>query len=161
MVQAQVLDALDIHDAVLFGHSDGGSIALIYAGSGRANRVRGLILEAPHVFVEDISIKSIARAAENYRNDSLKLRLERDHGDNVDGAFWGWNQVWLDPAFRSWNIEEYLPYVEVPALVIQGEDDQYGCLLCVLSARKGDHALFISHCNCQENNGLHITGRTA
>jgi pimeloyl-ACP methyl ester carboxylesterase len=133
----QILDAMNVRDAVLFGHSDGGSIALIYAGSGRAQRVRGLILEAPHVFVEDVSTKSIATAAEKYRSDSLKLSLERYHGDNVDCAFWGWNQVWLDPAFRSWNIEEYLPQVQVPALVIQGEDDQYGTLRQVEAIENG------------------------
>lgn len=133
----QVLDAMDVRDAILFGHSDGGSIALIHTGSGRAQRVRGLILEAPHVFVEDISIKSIATAAEKYRSDSLKLSLESYHGYNVDCAFWGWNQVWLDPAFRSWNIEEYLPNVQVPVLVIQGEDDQYGTLRQVEAIENG------------------------
>jgi len=124
----QVLDALRVHDAILVGHSDGGSIALIYAGSQPKVRLRGLVLEAPHVFVEEISVESIARAAINYRSGQLKSALERHHGRNVECAFWGWNRVWLDPAFRSWNIEEYLPHISVPVLVIQGEGDEYGTL---------------------------------
>lgn len=125
----QALDAMEVCEAILVGHSDGGSIALIHAGgSERAGRVRALVLEAPHVFVEDIGIESIRRIAESCESGSLRHSLERYHGANVDGAFWGWNEVWLDPAFRSWNIEEYLPHVRVPVLVIQGEDDQYGTL---------------------------------
>src|SRR5262249_10587796 len=95
----QVLDALDVRQAILVGHSDGGSMALIYAGSGRAERVRGLILEAPHVFTEELTLNSIAAAAESYRSGGLKSALERYHGKNVDGAFWSWNRAWLDPAF--------------------------------------------------------------
>ena len=133
----QVLEAMEVRDGILVGHSDGGSIALIYAGSGHAARVRGLILEAPHVFVEDISVESIARAAENYRSGDLKRRLERHHGENVECAFWGWNNVWLDLAFRSWNIEEYLPNISVPVLVIQGEDDEYGTLRQVEAIARG------------------------
>jgi pimeloyl-ACP methyl ester carboxylesterase len=126
----QVLDAAGVREAVLVGHSDGGSIALVFAGSGlpAAARVRALVLEAPHVFVEDVSVTSIAAAAEAYRKTALRERLQRQHGDNVDGAFWGWNRAWLDPAFRAWNIEEYLPRVRVPSLVVQGEDDVYGTL---------------------------------
>lgn len=133
----QVLEATSVRDAILVGHSDGGSIALIYAGSRRAERVRGLVLEAPHVFVEDISIESITRAAENYRSGDLKERLRRYHGDNVECAFWGWNNVWLDPAFRSWNIEEYLPHIDVPVLVIQGESDEYGTMRQVEAIESG------------------------
>jgi len=125
-VLPKVLDAAGIGNAILFGHSDGGSIALIYAGGTLARPLRGLILEAAHVFCEDISVESIAAAAETYRTTDLKDKLARYHGDNVDCAFWGWNQAWLDPEFRHWNIEEYLPKVGVPTLVIQGWDDQYG-----------------------------------
>ncbi len=132
-----VLDALAVQQAILVGHSDGGSIALIYAGSGRAEQVRGLILEAPHVFTEEITLRSIAAAAENYRSGGLSTALERYHGKNVDGAFWGWNQAWLDPAFRSWNIAEYLPQIRVPVLVIQGENDQYGTLRQVETIEQG------------------------
>ncbi len=122
----QVLDAAEIGDAVLFGHSDGASVALIYAGGTLARPLRGLILEAPHVFCEDISVKSISEAADAYRNTDLKEKLARYHGDNVDCAFWGWNGAWLHPDFMQWNLEEYLPKVGVPTLAIQGWDDQYG-----------------------------------
>ena len=122
----QVLTVLDVRDAILFGHSDGGSIALIHAGSDQNDRIRGLILEAPHVFVEDLGVDSIVAAAENYESGSLKPGLERYHGSNVDCAFRGWNDVWLNPEFRSWNIEEYLPQINVPVMVTQGVDDRYG-----------------------------------
>ena len=128
IVLPQVLDSLNVQDAILFGHSDGGSIALIYAGSDKAQRVRGLVLEAPHVFVEDFGLASIRAIKQDYEQGSLKQRLERYHGENVDTAFWGWHEVWLNPEFRSWNIEEYLPQIEVPVLLLQGEDDQYGTL---------------------------------
>ena len=126
----EVLDAAGVRDAVLVGHSDGGSIALLFAGSGlpAAARVRALVLEAPHVFVEDVSITSIARAADAYRTGDLRQRLLRSQGDNVDGAFWGWNRAWLDPAFRDWNIEASLAGVRAPALLLQGADDPYGTL---------------------------------
>lgn len=133
----KVLAATGVREAILVGHSDGGSIALIYAGSGKAETVLGLVLEAPHVFVEDISIESITKAAEMYESGELKRRLARHHGENVDCAFWGWNKVWLDPAFRLWNIEECLPKIRSPILVIQGEDDDYGTLKQVEAIRNG------------------------
>jgi pimeloyl-ACP methyl ester carboxylesterase len=124
----EVLDALGVRRAVLVGHSDGASIALIHAGGSREARVRGLVLLAPHVFVEDVSVASIAAARDAYQHGDLRARLARRHGANVDGAFRGWNDAWLDPAFRAWNIEEYLPGVGVPSLVVQGADDEYGTL---------------------------------
>nr|MDQ3805993.1 alpha/beta hydrolase [Acidobacteriota bacterium] len=136
----QVLDAAGVREAILYGHSDGGSIALIHAGGVGGARVRGLVLEAPHVFVEDISVESIARAGENFARGTLRRALERHHGANVECAFWGWNRVWLDPDFRSWNIEGYLPNVRVPVLVIQGDDDEYGTLQQVESIRRGCRA---------------------
>lgn len=131
----ELLDACGIDDAILVGHSDGGSIAIVFAGSGltQTERLRGLVLEAPHVFVEDLSVKSIAEAREAYLHGDLRQRLLRRHGDNVDGAFWGWNRAWLDPGFRAWNLEEYLPRIRVPALVVQGQDDPYGTLAQVES----------------------------
>jgi len=135
----QVLDAAGVRDAVLIGHSDGASIALIFAGSGlpQAERIRALVLLAPHVFVEDVAVRSIAATADAYRDGDLRERLERHHGENVDGAFWGWNRAWLDPGFRAWNIEEYLPRVRVPSLVIQGRDDPYGTLAQVDAIERG------------------------
>ena len=87
-----------------------------------------MILEAPHVFCEDLSVRSIAAAAERYLQGDLRRALERHHGANADVAFWGWNRAWLDPGFREWNLEEFLPGIRVPVLVIQGEQDEYGTL---------------------------------
>jgi pimeloyl-ACP methyl ester carboxylesterase len=121
-----VLDQAKIQKCILVGHSDGASIATIYAGGRQDFRVRGLVLMAPHFFCEDISVRSIADAKAAFEKTDLRERLARYHGDNVDVAFWGWNRAWLDPDFRDWNITEYLPTIRVPMLVIQGRDDQYG-----------------------------------
>lgn len=120
-----LLARFEIDGPILIGHSDGGSIALIYAGASPARPPRGLVLLAPHVFVEDCSIESITRMREMYESTDLRARLAKHH-ENVDAAFHGWNDVWLDPAFRSWNIEAYLPAITCPVLVLQGEDDEYG-----------------------------------
>jgi pimeloyl-ACP methyl ester carboxylesterase len=126
-VLGAVLDAAGIDDAILVGHSDGASIALVHAGGADPRgRVRALVLLAPHVLCEDLTIRSIEAAREAYERGDLRVRLERHHGANVDNAFRGWNGAWLDPGFRAWTIEEYLPRVRVPVLVIQGEDDAYG-----------------------------------
>lgn len=127
-VLPRVLDAAGVRKAVLVGHSDGASIAAIYAGGAQDFRVRGLVLIAPHFFVEDVSIKSIAAAKQAYETGDLRARLSKYHGANVDNAFRGWNDAWLDPAFRDWNIEEYIATVRVPMLVIQGAQDEYGTL---------------------------------
>jgi pimeloyl-ACP methyl ester carboxylesterase len=124
----EVLDAAGVREAVLVGHSDGGSIALVHAASAGGPRVRALALEAPHVFCEELTVRSIAAAAEEYRRGDLRERLARYHGANVDVAFLGWSGAWLDPAFRQWTIEAFLPRVAVPVLVIQGEGDEYGTL---------------------------------
>ena len=126
VVLPEVLDALDVRRPILLGHSDGGSIAIIHAGgSGRA--VAGLVLLAPHVMVEDISVASIAQARVAYAETDFRARLGRHHED-VDGAFRGWNEVWLRPDFRDWSIEEYLPRIKCPVLAIQGEEDEYGTM---------------------------------
>ena len=122
----QLLDRLAISRPILIGHSDGGSIALIHAGSASSN-VLGVVTLAAHVLVEDISVSSIAAAKAAYETTDLHARLARYHAD-VDSAFWGWNRIWLDPAFRDWNIEEYLPRIRCPVLSIQGVDDEYGTL---------------------------------
>ena len=121
-----LLDAAGIRRALLFGHSDGASIALIHAGGVRDPRVAAAVLMAPHVFAESLSLQSIAKAREAFLAGGLREALLRHHGANVDCAFWGWNRAWLDPGFRSWNIEEYLPSVTVPLLLIQGRGDEYG-----------------------------------
>jgi pimeloyl-ACP methyl ester carboxylesterase len=124
IVLPQLLNELGVDDPILFGHSDGGSIALIHAG-GSGRKVRGVVAMAPHVFVEDVSVRSIAAAKVAYESTDLRGRLARYH-DDVDGVFWGWNDIWLHPEFRAWNIEEYLPRIQCPVLVIQGEHDEYG-----------------------------------
>ena len=118
-----LLAAHGITRPILVGHSDGASIAIIAAGSGLA--VQALVLIAPHVFVENISVESIAKAADAYRTTDLREKLARHHAD-VDGAFWGWNRAWLDPGFRAWNLEAFLPRISAPALVVQGAADEYG-----------------------------------
>jgi pimeloyl-ACP methyl ester carboxylesterase len=125
-VLSRILDEATIHRAVLFGHSDGGSIALIAAAES-PTRVAALVLEAPHVFVEDISIASIEQTTAIYETGDLRSRLARHH-DDVDAAFRGWSDVWLDPQFRAWNLESFLPLISCSTLVIQGEDDEYGTL---------------------------------
>lgn len=110
----------------LLGHSDGGSIALIFAASF-PTRVAGLIVLAPHLFVEDISIASIEAVRRAYLGTTLRERLARHHAD-PDSAFWGWNDIWLDPRFRQWNIEQLLPSIRCPVLAVQGRDDEYGTL---------------------------------
>jgi len=124
-VLPRLLDMFAIAQPVLFGHSDGGSIALIYAGSGLAAPA-GLVLEAPHVFVEDLTVASIAQVRRSYSASDLRERLERHHGTNVDTLFEYWTRLWLSDEFRHWNIEEYLPRITYPTLVIQGTDDEYG-----------------------------------
>ena len=122
----ELLDKLGVNRPILFGHSDGATIALIHAGGAR-RPVRALILMAPHTMVEDISIESIQAARQSYQTTDLRDRLARYHSD-PDSAFWGWNDVWLNPHFRSWNIDEYLPRITCPILAIQGEEDQYGTM---------------------------------
>ena len=120
-----VLDAAGIRRAVLVGHSDGASIALLYAGRTQDFRIAGLVAIAPHVMVEDVSIAGIEAARAAYRAGDLRARLARYHRD-VDGAFWGWNRAWLDPAFRAWRIDDSVAFIRVPVLLIQGDGDEYG-----------------------------------
>ncbi len=122
----QLLDAFGVRDPVLVGHSDGASIALIYAGL-QVGSVRAVVAEAPHVFVEDISVRSIAQAREAYVKGDLRDRLARYHRD-VDRTFFGWNDIWLDPGFRAWDIRKVLGSIAVPMLLVQGLQDEYGTL---------------------------------
>jgi pimeloyl-ACP methyl ester carboxylesterase len=121
-----LIDQLNIKKPILFGHSDGGSIALIHAG-GAGRDLTGVIAMAPHVLVENLSVASIAAAKEAYLNSNLREKLGRYHA-NVDSAFWGWNDIWLHPDFLLWNIEKYLPSIICPVLAIQGVDDAYGTM---------------------------------
>jgi pimeloyl-ACP methyl ester carboxylesterase len=126
-VLPEILDAIGFRRGLLLGHSDGASIAAIYAGGVADHRIRALAMIAPHFVVEELSLSSIAEAKAAYEQGSLKTRLARWHG-NVDNAFHGWNGAWLDPRFRGWDISEYLGYVRVPIAILQGADDQYGTL---------------------------------
>lgn len=122
-----LLDAIGFRRGILFGHSDGATIAAIHAGSVGDHRVRGLILMAPHFFTEPMGLAEIERAREAFASTDLKERMARYH-DDPEGAFRGWNDVWLDPGFRAWNVADVINHIRVPVLAIQGRDDQYGTL---------------------------------
>jgi pimeloyl-ACP methyl ester carboxylesterase len=124
-VLPQLLDAIGFRRGLLLGHSDGASIAAIYAGAHQDHRVQGVAMIAPHFIVEDISVGSIAEIKRAYETTDLRNKLARWHRD-VDNAFYGWNGAWLDPKFRGWDISEYLAYIRVPVAILQGADDQYG-----------------------------------
>ncbi len=128
LVLERVLDTAGIRTAILVGHSDGASIALIHAATHPGERVRALALEAPHVFVEDVSVASIAAIRKEYETTDLPRRLAKHHGANTGCAFRGWNDVWLDAEFRGWSIVELLSRIAPPTLVVQGEGDEYGTL---------------------------------
>jgi pimeloyl-ACP methyl ester carboxylesterase len=119
------MDAAGIKRAILLGHSDGGSIATIYAGGVQDFRLRGAILIAAHFITEDAGIASIQAAKTAYETTNLREKLAKYHAD-VDNAFWGWNGAWLNPAFRAWRIDDHLPTIRVPILILQGEADEYG-----------------------------------
>jgi len=126
-VLPKLLDAIGFRRGMLVGHSDGASIAAIYAGSVQDHRVRAIVLIAPHFMVEDMGLAAIAETRTAYETTNLREKLARWHKD-VDNAFYGWNGAWLDPKFRDWDISEYLAYIRVPVAIIQGADDQYGTL---------------------------------
>lgn len=128
----KLLDALRISQCILFGHSDGGSIALI-AAAKYPERIKGIITEGAHVFVEEITLEGIRTAVETYKHTDLKTRLEKHHGDKVENVFNAWTQTWLNPEFRKWNIEHFLEKIKCPVLVVQGEKDEYGSELQVNS----------------------------
>ncbi len=128
-----LLGQLEIDEPILIGDSDGASIALIHAGAH--DRVLGLVLLAPHVFVEGLSVTSIAEAKVKFRTTNVPEKLARHHRDAAR-TFWGWNDIWLHPDFRCWTIEEYLPRITCPILVIQGLNDQYGTMAQVEAIAK-------------------------
>jgi pimeloyl-ACP methyl ester carboxylesterase len=151
----EVLAQLEIENPVLVGHSDGGSIALIYAGAPDTrirNEPRGLILLAPHVFVEDLSVASIAEARVKFETTNMPEKLARHHRDAAR-TFWGWNNIWLHPDFRRWNIEEYLPRIRCPILAVQGLEDQYGTMAQVqaIATRSGGPVEILSLADCRHS----------
>jgi pimeloyl-ACP methyl ester carboxylesterase len=141
-----LLAALDVPPRPwLFGHSDGGSIALLHAG---AFADAGVIALAPHLFVEEVSVRSIDAARIAYQSTDLRARLARYH-DDADSAFFGWNDIWLDPAFRAWNIEREMARIRCPLLAIQGEDDEYGTMAQIDHlAVRAPHAKLIKLAQC-------------
>jgi len=134
VVLPEILGKAGIERPLLVGHSDGASIALIYAGTF-PDAPRGLVLEAPHVLVEEITRSSIAQARGLYQTTDLPERLRKYHA-NGDAVFWGWNNIWLDPGFQDWNIEAFLDSVRCPVLVIQGADDEYGTFQQIEAIRR-------------------------
>jgi pimeloyl-ACP methyl ester carboxylesterase len=134
-VLPKLLDHIGFRRGMLLGHSDGASIAAIYAGGIQDHRVRAVAMIAPHFIVEDISVASIAEIKTAYETTDLRAKLARWHKD-VDNAFFGWNGAWLDPQFRNWDITDYLAYIRVPVAIIQGADDQYGTMRQVEIARE-------------------------
>jgi pimeloyl-ACP methyl ester carboxylesterase len=142
-----ILARLEIRRPVLFGHSDGASIALIYA-AGVKSEIAGIIALAPHVKVEDLTVRSIGAAKTAYLETDLRKRLSRHHAD-VDSVFWGWNRIWLDPDFRAWNIEDLLASIRCPILAIQGQNDEYGTLEQIASIERAapdSRALVLPSC---------------
>jgi len=124
-VLTKLLDAIGFKRGILLGHSDGATIAAYYAGSVQDHRVRGLVLMAPHFFMEENNIEAIRKTVETYRTTDLRARLARHHAD-VDAAFRGWSEAWLDPGFARFDTTDALAYIRVPVLVLQGKADPYG-----------------------------------
>ena len=143
-----LLDALGVGEPVwLYGHSDGGSIALLFAARF-PGRVAGVIVAAPHIFVEELSVSSIEATRIAYLETDLRGKLARYH-DDVDSAFWGWNDIWLHKPFRDWSIEDEIGSIRAPLLAVQGVDDEYGTLEQIRGiARLAPHAklLELPHC---------------
>jgi pimeloyl-ACP methyl ester carboxylesterase len=126
-VLPKLLDAIGFQRGLLLGHSDGASIAAIHAGSHQDHRVQGVVMIAPHFVTEALGLASIAETRTAYETGGLKEKLARWH-TNVDNAFYGWNDAWLDPTFHAWDISEVLAYIRVPVAIVQGADDRYGTL---------------------------------
>lgn len=130
-LEADILNRLlafwNIDQAILFGHSDGGSIALLMAAK-YPEKVIGIITEGAHVFVEPVTIKGIEDAIDLYKTTDLKMKLTKYHGDKTEAMFWAWAETWTEPVFRTWNIEPFLSSIKCPSLIIQGAADEYGTL---------------------------------
>lgn len=139
---------IEHHNKILIGHSDGGSIAIINAGSFPENII-GIITEASHQFIEDISVQGIREAVKQFEEGKLKDLLYKYHGDKTSTMFYGWAATWLQPEFRKWNIEEYVKQIKIPFLAIQGQEDQYGSVAQLESIKKYSPRADINHIpNC-------------
>jgi pimeloyl-ACP methyl ester carboxylesterase len=126
----ELLDGLFIENPILFGHSDGASIALLTAAK-YPEKIMAVVAEAAHIFVEEITLNGIREAMEAYKTTNLKERLQKYHGDNTDILFRAWTETWTRPDFRNWNIEKFLPSIVCPLLTIQGLNDEFGSMLQV------------------------------
>ena len=126
-ILSEILTTLHINQPILFGHSDGGSIALLYAAMF-PEKVACVISESAHIFVEEITLDGVRKAVKNYTSGELKLKLEKYHNEKTDKLFFAWSNTWLSEDFRNWNIENYLPAIKSPVLVIQGDSDEFGSL---------------------------------
>lgn len=126
-ILSELIKYWNIDNAILFGHSDGGSIALITAGK-YPQSISGIITEGAHIFVEDLTLNGIEDAIQLYKTTNLKLKLEKYHKDKTDKMFWAWASTWTTDEFINWNIERFLPKIECHSLIIQGENDEYGTL---------------------------------
>jgi pimeloyl-ACP methyl ester carboxylesterase len=122
-----MLDKYNITNPILFGHSDGGTIALL-AAAKYPDKIKAVITEGAHVFVEEETLEGIIQAKEQYRTTNLKERLEKYHGTKTQALFDAWTETWLSPAYRNWNIEHFLPQITCPVLAIQGVEDEYGTM---------------------------------
>jgi pimeloyl-ACP methyl ester carboxylesterase len=132
----QFIEKLNLENCILFGHSDGGSIALI-AASKYPEKISAVFTEGAHIFVEDITLEGIRKAKETYRTTDLKHKLEKYHGDKTQALFDAWTETWLRPDFRDWNIEHFLPAIKCPTFVFQGVDDEFGSIDQVEGIEKG------------------------
>lgn len=135
---------------ILVGHSDGASIATIHAAENTDASIQGLVLLAPHFFVEEMTLESIAKIKMTFESTDFRQRLMRYHGEQVDSVFGGWIDIWLNPEFKSWNICDSLTNVTIPILILQGDDDEYGSGAQIDAARKyaSGPVGYLYYCGC-------------
>ncbi|MBL4643440.1 MAG: alpha/beta hydrolase [Flavobacteriaceae bacterium] len=140
-----LIDYWKLKEVLLFGHSDGGSIALILAGK-YPNKIKGIVTEGAHIFVEDLTINGIQKVIELYKTTNLKSKLTKYHGNKTEEMFWAWAATWTTNDYKYWNIEQFIPNIKCPSFIIQGENDEYGTLKQVnriINATKGSSRALI------------------
>lgn len=157
----KLLEICKIDKAILFGHSDGGTIALI-AASKYPDKISGVITEGAHVFVEEITLDGIRKAAESYNTNDMKEKLTKYHGDKTDTVFRAWTETWFSCDFRDWSIENLLPGIKCPCLIIQGENDMYGSIRQVESILNGvngitEKLIVPEACHCPHKESRELT----